>query len=454
MAQMAIQNGSEVEDNNSTANANIITSGQLARGTVQPITDATDPLDVFTISVAKAGTLSLALGSDNNANIQVDVTDSSGTSLLSAFRVGVDLAQTISLTAGTDVFISLRSPSGTAEYDLRATFAENEPEPPVLSISDASGEEADTFNTSITFTASLSFAATSDVTFIYDPTAQTATATTDFTPGLAQITIPAGSTSTTFSVPIVGDTTIEPNELVSVAVTDVSNATLSNGQSNLTLTGTILDNDGFTWSAQAYLSANIDLLQAGVSVDDALGHYVSNGYQEGRRLSFDTEAYLQVNPDLGPGGITTENALEHFTLFGQFEGRPLDADDYLNANPDLVNAGLDADGAGVHFVNFGRNEGRTLSFDAPGYLLLNPDLVTAGLTVPQLIEHFNIIGQAEGRKIFDPGAYIAANSDVADAGVDVYLHYQEIGQAEGRALEPVSAAASATNGSLGGFDLF
>ncbi|MCR9256200.1 MAG: hypothetical protein NXI16_08910, partial [Alphaproteobacteria bacterium] len=67
-------------------------------------------------------------------------------------------------------------------------------------------------------------------------------------------------------------------------------------------------------------------------------------------------------------------------------------------------------------------------------------LVTAGFTVSQFIEHWTNFGQTEGRKVFDPGQYFAANTDVATAGASAYLHYQDAGRAEGRDITKLSTA--------------
>ncbi|MCR9256922.1 MAG: hypothetical protein NXI16_12610, partial [Alphaproteobacteria bacterium] len=297
---------------------------------------------------------------------------------------------------------------------------------PTLSIADASITEADSFARTLTFTVTLSEASTSEVTVAYATSNGTATAgagangtasgSSDYTATSGTLTFAAGETSKTVSVSVTGDIAIESDEAFTVTLSGASGATIADA----TATGTITENEVSVWSGQAYVDANPDLAAAGVTAATALEHYTAFGYAENRLISFDAAAYLEVNPDVAAAGITTANAITHYINFGKNENRPFTADAYLNANPDLVAAGLDAAGAGAHYANFGKNESRSPGFDAAGYALLNQDLVTAGFTVSQFIEHWTNFGQTEGRKVFDPGQYFAANTDVATAGASAY----------------------------------
>lgn len=329
----------------------------------------------------------------------------------------------------------------TQVLKLRPVSLESFDVVPSISISDAMVPEGDSFNGVASFTVSLSSATSADVTVSYENQSGTALSGVDFIATSGVLTIPAGQTSAVVSVTVLGDVLVEPSETFTLVFSNPSGATFNGGGSSLQATGTVVDNDGYVWNAQAYLDANPDLVAAGLTTDGALSHWVSNGYREGRSLFFDTAAYITANPDLGRAGLTQPQALEHYQVFGKNENRPLSASDYLNANPDLISAGFNDALAGEHYAEFGRNEGRSAGFDAAGYLVMNPDLISAGLTVPQLIQHYTAYGRNEGRAIFNPGSYIAANPDLGTAGVDVYLHYQEIGRSEGRNLTPISPSA-------------
>jgi len=438
MAQIPVQNGAEVEGNNSAADANVITSGVAVSGSVAPISDPTDPVDVYVLRSSLSGSLALTLESATDTTLIATVEDASSSVIGSVTRVGTDLTEAVQVPCGTDFFISVRAPSANSDYNLTATFTADPI--PELSVASAAADAADTIATQVTMTASLSFAPPCDVNLTYTPSSQSATAGTDFDSSPRTLTIAAGQTTGTLTVPVTGDVAIEPDEDLLVTLSGLSGATFDGGGDSFSVSATIRENDGFVWDNQAYLNANPDLAAGGVTVETALDHYVAFGFTEGRRLSFDAAAYLEVNPDLVAAGITTANAVDHFIAFGEAEGRLTDANGYLNANPDLVEAGIEGAAAGQHFAAFGKTEGRVASFDAAGYLLLNPDLAEAGLSVPELIQHFNGFAEAEGRSIFDPGAYIAANPDVARTGADVYLHYQQFGQTEGRPLTPLGVS--------------
>jgi len=105
--------------------------------------------------------------------------------------------------------------------------------PPSLTISDVTVVEGNSGTTSATFTVSLSAPAPStDITF--DIATQDNTATTANGDYLARTLtsqiIPAGQTTYTFSVTVNGDVAIEPDETFFVNVTNVTGATLTDGQ--------------------------------------------------------------------------------------------------------------------------------------------------------------------------------------------------------------------------------
>jgi hypothetical protein len=114
--------------------------------------------------------------------------------------------------------------------------------PPSLSISDATVTEGNSGTTTATFTVTLSAPAPStDITF--DIATQNNTATTANSDYVAKTLtgqiIPAGQTSYTFTVTVNGDVAIENDESFFVNVTNVSGATLLDGQA----VGTIQNDD-------------------------------------------------------------------------------------------------------------------------------------------------------------------------------------------------------------------
>jgi predicted RNA-binding Zn-ribbon protein involved in translation (DUF1610 family)/acetyltransferase-like isoleucine patch superfamily enzyme len=118
-----------------------------------------------------------------------------------------------------------------------------------LSIASASVIEGNSGTTNLTFTITQSAISTVATTVVYATSngagAKPATGGTcgtvghDYATTSGTATIPIGSTSTTFAVPICGDTTIETDETFTVTLSAASNATIS----TTTATGTITNDD-------------------------------------------------------------------------------------------------------------------------------------------------------------------------------------------------------------------
>ncbi len=114
--------------------------------------------------------------------------------------------------------------------------------PPInLTINDVSLNEGNAGTTSFTFTVSLSApAGPGGVTFDIATADGTACAPGDYTAkSLTGQTIPAGSSTYSFTVLVNGDTTPETNETFLVNVTNVTGATVTDGQGQ----GTIVNDD-------------------------------------------------------------------------------------------------------------------------------------------------------------------------------------------------------------------
>ncbi|EDX75702.1 Glycosyl hydrolase family 9 [Coleofasciculus chthonoplastes PCC 7420] len=122
------------------------------------------------------------------------------------------------------------------------TIIDNDDSTPVLSqlsINDVSVTEGDSGTKNATFTVNLSAASTQTVSVNYATANDTAIAGSDYTAKSGTLSFNPGQTSKTFSVPILGDTTVEGNETFKVNLSQASNATIGDGQG----VGTILNND-------------------------------------------------------------------------------------------------------------------------------------------------------------------------------------------------------------------
>ncbi len=110
---------------------------------------------------------------------------------------------------------------------------------PTLSVADATQTEGDTGSRSMEFIVTLSATSGFDITVDYATSDDSATAGTDYTAATGQLTIPAGSTLGTVAVGIIGDSTDEPNETLTLTLSAAVNATLADAEA----TGQITDDD-------------------------------------------------------------------------------------------------------------------------------------------------------------------------------------------------------------------
>lgn len=106
--------------------------------------------------------------------------------------------------------------------------------PPTITVSDAPTiTEGNTGTTSATFTVTLSKPSTAAVTVSYATADGTATAGSDYVANTGTLTIPAGQTSGTFTVAVMGDRIADSTtEMFAVQLTSATNATIANGWGN------------------------------------------------------------------------------------------------------------------------------------------------------------------------------------------------------------------------------
>jgi len=137
-------------------------------------------------------------------------------------------------------FVNVSSVVGASVADPTGVGTISNDDFPSLSINNASVTEGNSGTKTLTFTVSLSAAASNTVTYNVATANNTATAGSDYIawPLTAQ-SIAAGTTSKTVSVTINGDTAIEPNETFFVNVSSVNGATVADP----TGVGTISNDD-------------------------------------------------------------------------------------------------------------------------------------------------------------------------------------------------------------------
>jgi hypothetical protein len=171
-------------------------------------------------------------------------------------------------------------------------------------------------------------------------------------------------------------------------------------------------------------------------------HFVQNGYNEGRHVSFDGLSYIASYSDLIQAfGANAQAGAEHFIQFGFNEGRHTSFDglDYVASYGDLIQAfGANADAGAQHFIQYGHTEGRHISFDALDYIASYGDLIQAfGANADAGATHFIQYGYSEGRHVsFDALQYLVNYSDLYAAfGTNLQAadqHFIQFGYTEGR----------------------
>jgi len=204
---------------------------------------------VFTVTLA--GTASAPVTVDyattaGTATADVDFTSRSGTL---TFAPGV-ATQTITVPVVGDLVdepnetfaVTLTNPVGAtlADGQGQGTIVDDEATPtPTLTVNDVTVTEGNAGGVTTVFTVSLSAPAGQAVSVSYATANGTATSGSDYTARSGTVTLAAGSTVQTVSVPISGDTRDENDEVFYLNLSGASNATLADPQGQ----GTIVDDD-------------------------------------------------------------------------------------------------------------------------------------------------------------------------------------------------------------------
>ncbi len=198
----------------------------------------------FTVSLSAASSLPISVDyqtSNGTAEAPADFTATGGTLTIPAGSTNgtivVYIVDDILDENNENFSIVLSNPVNATLADNQGmgTIIDNEA-PPTISISDETGNE-DVGN--LTFTVSLSVVSGSAISVSYQTSNSTANASLDYTFKSGLLTIPAGNTTGTITVPILEDGLSEPSETFKVNLSNAVNATIADYQG----IGTIVDND-------------------------------------------------------------------------------------------------------------------------------------------------------------------------------------------------------------------
>ncbi|RTL92826.1 hypothetical protein EJV44_17155 [Ancylobacter aquaticus] len=204
----------------------------------------------FTVTLSKAATsaVSVAYASANGTAVAgQDYQAVSGTLTFAAGEtskvIRVPVTGDTVVEANEALTLTLSSPSGATLADGTATGTilndDVAPVLPTLAIADASVTEGNDGTAYLSFTVTLSKAATSAVSVSYASANGTAVAGQDYQAVSGTLTFAAGETSKVIRVPVTGDTVVEGNEALSLTLSSPSGATLADGIAS----GTILNDD-------------------------------------------------------------------------------------------------------------------------------------------------------------------------------------------------------------------
>ncbi len=235
MPTVSINNVSLTEGDTGTSPLTFTVS--LSNPSVQTVTVnyATNPGTATAADFAAAtGTLTFAPG-ETTKTVTVNVTGDVLHENNEAF--------TVALSAPSNATLSVSNATGTG------TIIDNDAVPTLSIATPAAVTEGATAN--LVFTVSLSAPSGLPVTFNYATADGTATAGSDYTATTGSITIPAGSTSATISVPVLNDNIHELTEAFTVNLSAISGAT----GVTTTATGTINDDDAPTLGSLTLLPA-------------------------------------------------------------------------------------------------------------------------------------------------------------------------------------------------------
>jgi hypothetical protein len=260
--------GDTLDELNETFGVNIITATNAklgvsaATGTIVD-DDAPPTLSISDASVLEGDTgtkqmaFTISLSAASGLPVTVVVTPTAGTASAADYTA---TTQTITIPAGETSFTYFVDVTGDVFHELDETIKVTLSSPtnatildgqgigtildddatPTLSIGDVTLAEGDVSGTKdFVFTVTLSAASNLPVTFKAQTVDGTALAGSDYTALTQTLTIPAGQTSATFTVKVAQDSSFEPDENFTVQLSDVTNATVTDG----TGLGTITNDD-------------------------------------------------------------------------------------------------------------------------------------------------------------------------------------------------------------------
>jgi len=196
-----------------------------------------------TITVTRAkgssGAISVQYATSNGtATAGSDYTAASGTlnwadGDIASKTFPVSLAPDATTEANETFMVTLTAPTGGAALGTpsgaEVTIIDGSTPAPKISVGDVSITEGNVGTALAGVTVALSAPSGSAVTVNYTTSDGTAAAGADYTTASGTLTFPAGTTTQTISVPVIGDSLVEPNETFNVTLSSPTNAAVATG---------------------------------------------------------------------------------------------------------------------------------------------------------------------------------------------------------------------------------
>ncbi|MDV3000268.1 MAG: hypothetical protein N5P05_001874 [Chroococcopsis gigantea SAG 12.99] len=184
--------------------------------------------------------------------------------------------------------------------DQTVTIAPVEVDPPSVAIGDVRITEGNSGTTNAIFTVTRTGAATQPFSVRFATANNTALAGSDYTAVSGTLSFTATETSKTITVPIIGDTSVEPNETFFVNLSNPTNAVIGDGQGQ----GTIVNDDTLTTSTVT-LSVNPNIVTEDGFSFIAYTFARSGSLSNSLRVNFNVGGTAALNSDYTPIGGTS-----------------------------------------------------------------------------------------------------------------------------------------------------
>ena len=289
--------------------APVLPTVSVANATVAEGNSGTTTLP-FTVTLSKASTSAVTVGyatANGTATAGSDYTAASGTLTfapgVTSQKINVGVTGDAAVESDETFTVTLTAPSGatlaTAAATGTITNDDVAPALPTVSVASATVAEGNSGSSTLGFTVSLSKASTSAVTVGYATANGTATAGADYTAAAGTLTFAPGVVSQTVNVAVAGDTVAEPDETLSVTLSNAAGATLATAVATGTITNDDAAQPGTAQWGNAFYAPYVDM--GGWPVPDLLKISQTNGGG-----SLFTAAFMQADPNgkLAWAGLT------------------------------------------------------------------------------------------------------------------------------------------------------